>query len=64
MEVNVRVVNPLEDYLLPQPARYVSLMDLDGLLGKQSRGASSDEDLEAVLQENSHEPTHRDDPYA
>jgi len=63
MEVNVRVLNPLENYLLPQPARY-SLLDMDGLLGKQSRGASSDEDLEAVLQENRHEPTHRDDLYA
>jgi len=53
MEVNVRVVKPLEDYLLPQPARYVSIMDMD-VLGEQPRRASSDEDLEAVLQENRH----------
>ena len=54
-EMNVRTVNPLEDYLLPQPARYVTIMDMDGLLGEHPRRASSDEeDPEAALQENRH----------
>jgi len=58
-EMNVRAVNPLENYLLPQPARYASILDIDGLLGEHPRRASSDEeDPEAALQEN------RDDPYA
>ena len=53
--MEVRVVNPLEDYLLPQPARYASLMNMDGLLGEHPRRASSDEeDPEAALQENRH----------
>jgi hypothetical protein len=59
MEVNARTANPLEDYLLPQPARYVSLMDTDRLLDEHPRRASSDEeDPEAALQENRHSATH------